>query len=91
MALSHNGFDQYLTELDRGEYTGPEAWEYSEYNYQPLPETARRVNRYIKGSFIFFSKASRYNATSSTYDAWQNMGESKFRELIGNAASRYRR
>lgn len=91
VALSHNGFDQYLTELDRGEYTGPEAWEYSEYNYQPLPETARRVNRYIKGSFIFFSKASRYNATSSTYDAWQNMGESKFRELIGNAASRYRR
>lgn len=91
VALSYNGFDQYLTELDRGEYTGPEAWEYSEYNYQPLPVTARRVNRYIKGAFVFFSKASRYNATSSTYDAWQNIGEVEFREIIERAAARFRR
>ncbi|MBX9279634.1 protein kinase [Klebsiella pneumoniae] len=91
VALSNNGFDQYLTELDRGAYTGPEAWEYNEYNCKPLPETARRINRYIKGAFVFFSKASRYNRTSSTYDAWQNIGEVKFRELIEKAAARYRR
>lgn len=91
VALSLNGFSQYLTELDRGEYTGPEAWETNEYNYMPLPTTVRRVDRFIKGAFVFFSKASRYNATSSTYDAWQNMGEVKFRELIEKAAAKYRR
>lgn len=91
IALSYNGFDQYLTELDRGEYTGPEAWEHSEFNYAPLPVTTRRVNRYIKGAFIFFSKASRYNATSRTYEGWQNVGEVRFRKLIEGAAARFRR
>lgn len=91
VALSHNDFSQYLTELDRGRYTGPEAWETNEYNYEPLPNTARRVDRFIKGAFVFFSKASHYNAIPSTYDAWQNMGEVKFRKLIEGAAARRRR
>lgn len=91
VAVSYMGFGQYLTELDRGEYTGPEAWETNEYNGESLPDSARRVDRFIKGAFVFFSKASHYNATPSTYEAWQNIGEIKFRELIEGAAARHSR
>lgn len=89
--LSHGNFDEYLTELSPAEYVGPEAWEMGEYNEQPLPETARSISRYIKGAFVFFSKASKYNATSSTYDAWQNQGEENFRKLIKRAAEHFRK
>lgn len=88
-SFSYKGFNQYLTELSPGVYTLPDAWEHGEYNGNPLPTTAVRVDRYIKGTFVFFSKSSRYNKTRRTYENWQNMGEEKFRDLIKSAAERH--
>lgn len=81
-ALSYKGMDEYMIELTPGNYIPPDYWEINEYQGSSLPDTSRIVNRYIKGNFVFFCKSSTYNNIGSTYEAWQNMGEMKFRELM---------
>ncbi|MCU3854157.1 hypothetical protein N8W35_13685 [Enterobacter roggenkampii] len=75
-----------MVEIAPGNYLPPDCREISEYQGKPLPENARVVSRYIKGSFVFFCKSSTYNRISQTYEAWQNVGEDEFRKLIAKFA-----
>jgi serine/threonine-protein kinase len=84
--LGYKGMDEYLIELSPGRYIEPSGWEINEYQGVQLPLTSRIISRYITGSFVFFCKSSTYNHTSATYDAWQNRGETKFRDLISRSA-----
>ena len=52
---------------------------------QPLPKTARRMIRYLGGSFVIVPKAGPYNAESGTYDARHDeMGAERFRQYVQN-------
>ena len=75
-----------LTEDIPGHYI---SWICGNYGYyedgKPLPKEYRIVERYIKGSFVVFSKSSVYNDISGTYDARHNkMTTEQFREYISN-------
>lgn len=84
--INNSTMEEYMVEIAPGNYAPPDCWEISEYQGKPLPETARVVSRYIKGSFVFFCKSSTYNRISQTYEAWQNVGEDEFRKLIAKFA-----
>ncbi|EFI5781548.1 protein kinase [Escherichia coli] len=84
--VTSSTMDEYMVEITPGNYIPPDCWEINEYQGKPLPETARIVSRYIKGSFVFFCKSSTYNRISQTYNAWQNVGENEFRKLIAKFA-----
>lgn len=64
--LSSN--DEELTELSPCNYVERSVWDANEFNGQPLPSSSRVVNRILNGDLVIFSKASLYNANSSTYD-----------------------
>lgn len=75
---------ELLTEHIPGEYI---SWKYGNYGYyedkSPLPKQYRLVNRFLKGSFVLFSKVSIYNRISGTYDKRHNhMSASDFRGYI---------
>jgi serine/threonine protein kinase len=88
-ALDSDGISETLTEITPGVYYPYLHWDYNDFNGQPLPETARPVTRYLKGSFVFFSTNSAYNNTSETYDARHNkMTEELFRSYIERHVTR---
>lgn len=60
--------DEELTELSPCNYVERFVWDANEFNGKPLPSGARVVNRILNGDLVIFSKASLYNANSTTYD-----------------------
>lgn len=90
-SLRSEGICEELVELTANEYVEPSCWDYDEFNGKPLPETARRVQRYLKGSFVIFSTTSMYNQVPDTYDARHDaMSEDQFREYIQRSANQLR-
>jgi serine/threonine-protein kinase len=76
-----------LTEVSPGSYDRYEVWsnqfDYDEEYGRPLPESARLVTRWFKGTFVIFGKRSVYNMTTSTYDSRHNkMNAEQFRDYI---------
>ncbi|GAB2561939.1 protein kinase domain-containing protein [Spirosoma aerophilum] len=66
-------------------------YEYSEYG-RSIPESARHVTRWLRGSFVLFNKRSPYNMDNTTYDGRHNEKDSKdFREYIQNNLNLYKR
>lgn len=64
-------------------------YDYNEMGYE-IPETARHVSRFFRGSFVIFNKRSTYNLTSSTYDGRHNkMTTDEFREYINEWMNEY--
>jgi len=82
--IGDDRFEEYLTEIEPGTYESRDLWEYQGYgDDEELPETARPVGRYLRGSFVIFSTRSPYNLDSSTYDArHEKMSEDEFRDYI---------
>lgn len=75
---------EYLTEDLPGHYI---SWKYGNYGYydekRKLPDGYSLVDRFLSGTFVFFSKASIYNKISGTYDARHNkMDTESFRTYI---------
>ncbi len=88
-SVSHDGFSEELCELSPGRYVAFEAWEANKYRGQKLPDDARPIARYLKGSFVIFSTRSPYNLDPSTYDARHNkMSEDEFRSYIARQDAR---
>lgn len=82
-ALGIDGISEALTEITPGKYYPYRHWAQNEFMDEPLPKTARPVDRFVKGCFVFFSTRSIYNRTPATYDARHNkMTEEKFRSYI---------
>ena len=64
--------------------------EYKELGYE-IPDSARQVSRWFRGSFVIFNKSSVYNQTSSTYDGRHNkMSTEDFREYIQRNVDRFK-
>lgn len=85
--MSNDGTSEYLLEIEPGRYVEYYHWHNGEYDGEPLPKEARGIGRFLKGSFVLFSKRSIYNRTSDTYDARHNkMSETSFRKHIEMAA-----
>ncbi len=92
-ALNSAKSSEALLEIEPGKYVEYHHWDIGEYEGEPLPLTARPIDRFLKGSFVLFSKRSIYNRTSGTYDARHNkMSEMEFKDHIQTAARmRYER
>jgi len=72
-----------LVELPNGQYIDRGAWDSDEYQGEPLPEDARLVCRYVRGTFVIFLKSSVYNHVSATYDGRHaKMSTDEFRQYI---------
>ena len=72
-----------LTELEPLHYVPRSHWDSEEYNGDPLPKGARVLTRYLKGSFVIFSKSSPYNQHPTTYDGRHDkMNAEQFRSYI---------
>lgn len=88
-ALNSERSSEALLELEPGKYVEYHHWDSGEYEGEPLPSTARPVDRFLKGSFVLFSKRSIYNLTSGTYDARHDkMSEVEFKEHIQTVAKK---
>ncbi len=84
-AIDFQGISEALTEIKPGVYAPYRCWDDGEYKDEPLPESARPVSRFLRGSFVFFSTNSPYNRTASTYDARHNeMTSEEFRAYIAS-------
>lgn len=59
-----------LTDLGSGKYTSLSAWNENEYKGKPLPKNVRRVERWLRGSFVIFQKTSQYNLGTGDLDAY---------------------
>jgi serine/threonine-protein kinase len=75
--IAKDTFFEELTEVVPGEYADQGVWEYGYYVYpdseeeERLRKGARRVTRYLRGSFVIFCKASWYNLVQGpTFDAY---------------------
>lgn len=78
---------EYLSELLPGEYAHPDVYEDRFDRDRELPEGSRAVERYLKGTMVFFSTSSPYNRDSSTYDArHEKMSEAEFKAYMGRGA-----
>ncbi len=89
-AIHSDGAAEALTEIAPGKYVPYEHWDEGEYQNAPLPDFARPVSRFLKGSFVLFSTRSFYNANSATYDARHNkMNEDEFRDYIQALATKF--
>lgn len=79
-----------LLEIVPGEYVDVVHWDDQKYAGKDLPMTARRVKRYLKGSFVLFSKRSIYNRLTGPYDAYDarhnRMSEIEFKYYIEKLA-----
>lgn len=91
--VHEDGMFQRLSEVD-GEYLSPdvvESWsmEDADSNAIKPPKSARRVNRYLKGSFIVVAKGSAYNRVPATYDGRHDKmgGDREFHAYMQRAAS----
>ncbi|WP_293920225.1 serine/threonine protein kinase [Sphingobium sp. UBA5915] len=81
--LPDSGYKETICEIRPGEYVEIDAWEYGEYEGEPLPTGARPLSRYLKGSFVIFSTRSPYNLDPATYDArHEKFSEDDFRRYI---------
>jgi serine/threonine-protein kinase len=77
-----------LVEIDSGKYVERFNWEEGEFDGEPLPEQARLICRYLRGSFVIFSTRSIYNLVPDTYDGRHDtMSEQEFRTYIESNAS----
>jgi serine/threonine-protein kinase len=90
-----------LTEISPGEYREAWVWDSGCLGCDesgaeiPLPDDARKISRYFRGSFAVFAKGSLYNRLSDPCDAYDanhhKLGAKDFREfistLIGQATS----
>ncbi|MBU0487958.1 MAG: hypothetical protein KKD31_08420 [Bacteroidetes bacterium] len=56
-----------LTEISPNNYVQRYHWDLQEYDGEKLPETARVVIRFLKGSFVIFMKSSPYYDMQSAY------------------------
>ncbi|MEK4439906.1 MULTISPECIES: protein kinase domain-containing protein [Niallia] len=79
-----NQMRELLTEDLPGHYI---SWKNGNYGYyddgSKLPGGYNLVDRFLQGSFVFFSKASVYNDIAGTYDARHNkMDAEKYRAYI---------
>ncbi|MFB1067983.1 serine/threonine protein kinase [Vibrio diabolicus] len=85
-AMGYKGISEELTEVYPGEYSDYSSWEYHEYEGKPLPEVARRAQRFLKGSFVFFCTSSIYNRLTGKHDAYNaghnTVSEDEFRAFI---------
>lgn len=74
---------EVFTEISAGKYVEYSAWDNNEFEGKPLPDGARPLKRYFKGSFVIFCKRSFYNKCHSTYDGRHNkVAADEFREYI---------
>ncbi len=75
---------EYLTEIENGVFQEIEIWDNREFN--ELPETARPIKRFLKGSFVIFQKMSQYNHLKGFYDAYDarhnKMNSEEFKAYI---------
>lgn len=77
-----------LSPLDYYPYHILENSSYYEEEY-PITDDSRQVTRWLRGSFVIFSKASVYNSIAATYDGRHNkMNTEEFRELIQSGVDR---
>jgi len=87
---SHEGIFQELTEIEPGKYSSYSCWDRNEVEGKELPESARPISRYMKGSFVFFCTASVYNQLRGRFDAYSGqhntMIEGEFRNFIKEGA-----
>ncbi len=85
-SIGYDNIAQELTEVYPGVYDNLSAWEYNEYEGKSLPDSARRVKRFLNGSFVFFCTESIYNQIRGKYDAYDaghnKMTEFEFRQFI---------
>lgn len=89
-ALDEVGIRETLTELTPGTYVAYHHWDNGEYDDAPLPEAARPIGRYIRGSFVFFGTRSVYNLNPGTYDARHDkVSEDDFRQYIDRNARKH--
>ena len=78
--------NEEVSELYPGQYEDFDILEersyYQELGYE-IPDNARQVTRWFRGSFVIFNKRSIYNLNPSTYDARHNkMSTEEFRDYI---------
>lgn len=75
---------EMLTEDLPGHYISPICGNYGYYeDGTKLPDNYRVIDRFLEGTFVFFSKTSIYNRISGTYDARHNiMNTVQFRNYI---------
>lgn len=83
-----------VTEIYPGDYDTYDIME-DRYEYREsgsdIPDMARHVTRWFRGSFVIFNKRSKYNLTSSTYDGRHNkMNTDEFRDYIHKNVERDR-
>ena len=85
-----------LTELEPTHYAEKEVWRRGYLGYDEsgnrilLPQNARIISRYFKGSFVIFAKSSPYNKNHVTYDARHDkMNSKKFKQYIGKCILKY--
>lgn len=72
-----------LVEIEPGKFAHPRCWDFNEYEGKPLPDSSRKVQRFMHGTFVIFSTTSAYNQDPDTYDARHNtMSEQAFRSYI---------
>ncbi|MBS1744009.1 MAG: serine/threonine protein kinase [Bacteroidetes bacterium] len=84
--LNADSFDEEVCELTPLQYVDRHHWDEGEYDGEKLPDTARPIIRYFKGSFVIFKKSSIYNNTTSTYDGRHaKVDANEFRLYIENA------
>ncbi|MDN3403436.1 protein kinase [Pseudoalteromonas sp. APC 3213] len=84
--ISYRGMSEELTEVYPGEYSDYTCWEYNEYEGEQLPDNARRAQRFLSGSFVFFCTSSIYNQLTGKYDGYNaghnTLSEDEFRDFI---------
>ena len=85
-----------LVEIKPGYYGEKEIWEKGYLGYDEkgmrilLPQSARLVSRYFKGSFVIFAKSSPYHKNHVTYDARHDqMDRKEFRQYIENCIVKF--
>ncbi|MEB6113345.1 serine/threonine protein kinase [Kurthia gibsonii] len=77
-----------LVEIEDLHYIPRHHWDSGEYNGRELPDYAKLVIRFTSGKFAIFSKASTYNANSSTYDGRHDkVGVEEFARYIERNAT----
>ena len=82
-AQDEEGIRETLTEISPGRYVAYHHWDNNEFQGEALPDEARPISRYMKGSFVFFGTRSVYNLNPGTYDARHNaVSEDEFRRYI---------
>ncbi|MDR8525101.1 protein kinase domain-containing protein [Shewanella fidelis] len=88
--LGYKGISEELTEVYPGVYSDYTSWEYHEFEGNPLPDSARRAQRFLNGSFVFFCTSSIYNRLTGKYDAYNaghnSISEDEFRAFIKQGA-----